>query len=269
MNVSLLADGTDDTTAYAGAQAEPAYSDSVPPQEEATDGQGSTAGRRRMSLDDIKRRDDLVRVTVTHLRMTAPQIHKFSEMWEFPFYSESDVWRRIKALKLDGRVKHVASQSLHDEWTIRILIKIVRDASRNGIVVEGIRKEYRLGDSSGIRADLYLRLRQGARTFQFFIETQQSALTFRSWKSKLTKYLNYYRRRRIGPFRILVVFENEDQLRTVLKHAAAVMEGRDNTLFLFAYMPDLLGQYDTVMEDIWTTHRREPVALCAKITPPL
>ncbi len=250
------ADGTEDRTASTAGQLDLAEYADEESQPEATDASSGDAGRGRMSLTEIKQRDELVTFSVRHLRMTAAQVFAFAKCWPHPFSTESDVWRRLKALKLDKRIRHVARQTLHDEWTLLIFVKIACDAVRNGFGITDIAKECRIGDDSGIRSDM--RFRIGERLY--FLETQHSALTYRGWKAKLGKYVRY--RRRSEPFRVLIVMENENNLNTVVRYARDVMEQHPNlTLFYFAYMPDLMGQYDVVREDVWTTHRREPIAL--------
>lgn len=232
------------TSAEARAQAE---TDHVP-----------SAPVRRLSLRKIKERDELVKGSVKKLKMTAKQIADFSKLWEHPFHDERDVWRRVKALKLDKKIKHAAAQSLHDEWTLRCFIKIARDACFNGFPMSEIAKEYRIGENSGIRADM--RFRIGSRLF--YLETQQSTLTYVGWKRKLGKYLAYRRRQGVKPFRVLVTFESEPELNTVVGYAKDLLKPYPNlTLFLFAYLPDLLGHYDTVTEDVWRSHRYEPLSL--------
>jgi hypothetical protein len=191
--------------------------------------------------------------------MTAQQIARFSKGWQYPFYDERDVWRRVKALGLDGgrkRIRLAAEQSLHEQWTLDVFIKLALDAVRNRIPLSEVVKEYRVGDGSGIRADMHFRLGR----YEFFQETQRPGLTYQGWKAKMSKYLTY--RKRSGPFRVLVVMEDEHNLNTALRYAKEVMKDRPNlTLFLFAWIPDLMSQYDTITEDVWRSHRWEPVAL--------
>jgi len=219
---------------------------------------GGSAPRKTLSLKEIKERDALVTGCVRKLRMTAQQIADFSRMWEHPFYDERDVWRRVKALKLDRRIKRVASQSLHEEWTLKVFLKLSRDAVRNGIPVYEIAKEFKIGEESGIRADMRYRFGK----FLFYQETQRPGLTYQGLKAKFKKWVRYRRKPGVRPFRVLVVMEDERNLNTALQYAREVMEPYPNlTLFLFAYMPDLLGQYDTIKEDVWRSHRYEPLSL--------
>lgn len=235
---------------------------------------GSADGRMRSSLAEAKRydsdsaprkamplrrrmeRDEMVRRSVLHLKMTAQQVWEFSKCWPYPFYDVSDVWRRVYAMKLDRKIKHATRQSLHERWILEVSTKIWRDSAKAKIPITEIQKECRIGENSGIRSDMRFRL--GSKLFH--LELQESSLTFRGWKQKLGKYVRY--RKRSRPFRVLVVMENETSLNTVYGYARDVMKDHPNLgLFYFAWMPDLMGQYDTVREDVWTTHKREPVSL--------
>lgn len=217
-----------------------------------------------MSLQQIKQRDELLTSCVHRLKMTVPQLLEFSRAWEHPFDSEKNVWRRLVALGLERRVRHVAHQSLHDQWTLDVFVKIARDAIRAGFPVTEIAKEHRIGDGSRIRADMkfVIHQRRLGKQFLYYQESQESALTYVGWKAKLTKYLHYRRRPEVRPFRVVIVMENESSLNTVLRYAREVMEPHPKlTLFLFAWQPDLMGQYNVVTEDVWRTHRYEPVTL--------
>jgi hypothetical protein len=217
-----------------------------------------SAPTRRMSLEKIRGRDALLTGCVLRLKMTASQIADFSKAWEHPFFDERDVWRRVNAIGLGKKIKHVARQSLHDEWNIRVFTKIARDAIRDGIQVYEISKEHRIGGGSGIRSDFRFRLDR----FLFYQEGQETALTYMGWKAKLGKYVRLRKTPGVRPFRVLITMQDEHCLNTVLGYAKEVMAPHPNlTLFLFAYMPDLLGQYDVVREDVWRTHRYEPVSL--------
>ena len=204
-----------------------------------------------MKQDEIKYRDELVRFSVKHLKMTLPQILECSKTWERPFYDEQGVWRRLEAMKLQKKVRFVAEQSLHDLWVIRVCLKIWRDAHRNGIVISGIEKEYRVEDS-GIRCDMKFFLNDRL----YLLETQATALTFRGWKAKLGKYVRYRKRKGVRPFRVLIVMENKSNLNTVFRYARELTAGHPNLeLFLLGWMPDVLSQYDTTGEDIWVPNR--------------
>jgi hypothetical protein len=251
-----LAHRDDDTTADGAGQDEGADRTSFEPQDEQEASSPPSAQIKRLSLSEIKDRDELLTGCVKQLKMTAPQIAEFSRMWQHPFYDERDVWRRVKALKLDKKLKHVARQSLHDEHTLRTFLKIARDATRNGYPLSEISKEHRIGDGSSIRADMKFRI--GNRLF--YLETQRSSLLYQSWSRKLGKYVAY--RRRKPPFRVLIVFEDERDLNVVHRYAREIMKPYPGlNLFLFAWLPDLLSHYDIVTEDVWTTPQAQPVAL--------
>jgi hypothetical protein len=196
------------------------------------------------------RRDELLRYGALRLKFTVPQLMELSRTWPWPFFNEANLWRRLVALGIGNKVKRVAEQSLHDMWTAKVCLKVWRDAARNGIEVRGAEKEYKLGEGSAIRADMKFYL--GSRLY--FLETQQSALTFRGWKAKLGKYVRY--RRKSGPFRVLLILENERNLNTVYRYCKEVTAHKPNlALFLLAWQPDLLGQFDTVAEAVWVTNR--------------
>lgn len=221
--------------------------------------------RGGMSLQDRLERDEMVRFSVKHLRMTATQVWQYSQCWKHPFYDEQGVWRRINALKLRGSVKRVAEQSLHELFTIKICLKIWQDAHRNGFPVTGIEKESRL-PGAGIRADMRFML--GHRLF--FVEHQRSVLTYMGWRQKLGKYVRFRKGKGIGPFRVLITMDNESNLNTVYRYAKEVTrEHPELCLFLLAWQPDLLGQYDTTTEPVWVSNRLvngrpETVALMEK-----
>jgi len=206
---------------------------------------------KSMSLRDRMERDERVLFAVKRLRMTVPQILEFSECWEHPFYDEKSVWRRINALKLKRRVKRVAEQSLHDHFSIKVNLKIWKDAHRNGFPITGIEKESSIPGAS-IRADFRYNLAH--RTF--FHENQRSALTYMGWKQKLSKYVKHRRQPGTKPFRVLITMDDERSLNTVYRYAKEVTEDYpEMCLFLLAWQPDLLGQYDTTTEPIWVTNR--------------
>lgn len=252
------ADGTEDTHAGAGGQRWDADEMAWVPDDAAEKSPTEPARGKRMSLQEIKQRDALLTACVKRLRMTVPQITAFSRSWEHPFYGENDVWRRLEALRLDRKVRRVARQSIHDQWAINIFIKIARDAVKGGHPVFEIAKEHRIGEDSGIRADFRFRIRDRL----FYLETQHSALTYVSWKAKLGKYVRYRKRKGVKPFRVLIVMEDEHNLNTVLRYTREVLSPHPGlSLFLLAWMPDLMGQYDTVTEDVWTDHAHRPVAL--------
>lgn len=193
----------------------------------------------------------MIRYCVLRLKMTAPQVLEFSKLWPRPFYDEQGVWRRLEGLGLEAKVKRVPEQSLHDLWTYRVCLKIWKDATRGGHVLSEVEKECRIGEESGIRADMKFRL--GDRLF--YLETQQSALTFRGWKSKLSKYVRYRTRKGVLPFRVLIVMENERNLNTVYRYCREVTEGRPNlSLFLLAWQNDLLGHFDVCAEKVWVSN---------------
>lgn len=246
----------EDTLVDEGLQTEAVSDDGNDWLFKANDTASPSTPRKAPSLQRRKERDELLSACVLRLKMTAPQITEFSRTWEFPFYNEAAVWRRVIAMRLDKKLVHVSRQSLHDEWTLRIFIKIARDAIRNGFPVHEIAKEHRIGDGSKIRADMKWRIANRL----FYLETQHSSLTYVGWKAKLGKYLKY--RRRSRPFRVLIVMENEENLNTVLNYAREVMAPSPNlTVFYFALMQDLLGQFDTVREDVWRSHRYEAISL--------
>lgn len=206
---------------------------------------------RSMSFETRIDRDEKVRQAVKQLRMTVPQILEFSQCWEHPFYDEKSVWRRITALNLKRRVKRVAEQSLHDFFSIKIGLKIWKDAHRNGVPVTNIEKESSIPDAR-IRADFRYNL--GHRLF--FHENQRSALTYMGWKQKLTKYVKYRRTPGTKPFRVLITMDDERSLNTVYGYAKDVTEDfPELCIFLLAWQPDFLGQYDTTTEPIWVTNR--------------
>lgn len=254
----FAADGTDDSAAYDGVQDGGGVQDESFRLAEADINEFASAGRRTPSLDERRNRDALLTGCVKQLKMSAPQILSFSRAWGYPFHSESDVWRRVNALGLGKRIRHVARQSLHDEWMLNVFIKIARDAIRNNLPVFEIAKEFRIGEGSGIRSDMRWRIQHRL----FFLEAQQSSLTYLGWKAKLSKYVRYRRQKGVRPFRVLIAMEDEQNLNTVLGYAKEVLAPFPSlTLFLFAYMPDLLNQYDTVTEEVWRSHRYEALSL--------
>lgn len=111
----------------------------------------SLVGTKTLPLTERKRRDELLLRCVS-LRMTVPQIANYSRSWPFPFYDVSAVWRRIKALKLGGRIKRAAVQSLHDERVLTAAVKIWSDARKLGLTVENEQKEASV--APGIRTDM-------------------------------------------------------------------------------------------------------------------
>ena len=203
-----------------------------------------------MPLGERKRRDELLRYAVLRLRMTMRQCWELSRTWPWPFYDERDVRRRLEEMGLAGKVKRVNEQSLHDLWTIKVSLKVWADARRNGVEVRGAEKEHRLGEDSGIRCDMKFQL--GERLY--YLETQQTALTFRGWKAKLGKYVRH--RKKSGPFRVLIVMEDERNLNTVYRYCKEATAHKPNlAIFYLAWQNDLLGQFDTVGEAVWVTNR--------------
>lgn len=191
----------------------------------------SGAARKSLSLDERKERDAKVDEAM-RLRMTVTQIWKYSQAWENPFYDESSVSRRMKALGLRERVKKDFRQSPHDRDTIECFIKIAIDLRRAGHFISWASKEHKVGKS---RCDIAFEV---DGRLMFYLERQRSALSFKGWEDKLRKYADH--RKDAKPYRVLVVFQNPAQLRLIFGFATSV----PRELFYFGWHDDLM-QRDT------------------------
>lgn len=203
----------------------------------------------RMPLSAVPDRDARVIDCVKRLKMTAEEILAFSSVWPWPFNAMQEVDDRIGKLKLRNRILRKRHQSKHEQFANQVMLKIFRDAHRNGIEIADVEREYSI-PGARLRADRKFRLGK----YLFFLECEISNRSD-GWRPKMRKYLGY--RKGNPPFRVLFVFDDKYALGRVWTSSKEIMADSPNLkLFLFGWARDNpLGQYDCCKNAVWATHK--------------
>src|SRR5205807_5166026 len=126
-------------------------------------------------------RDQRLIHAVRVLKMRPPEILRYSQSWPCPFRHDQNLDRRLEGLNLKRYLP--SHQSAHEQWITLCLIKIACDARRNGIEVTEVDREFSI-KGFGVRADLRFVLSKGEKRRVFFLEVQESGLSFVGWKRK-------------------------------------------------------------------------------------
>lgn len=215
-------------------------------------------------ITDAERKDRDERLRrCQKMRFTAPQILAYSQTWPRPYGGLRHVKRRLAELGL--RAKPKKEQRPHDEETIDAFIKIATDATAAGYRVAEERREFSIGDGSGIRADFRFVLVGKGVSRERFLEVQLSRMPHGDWKRKLEKYMRYRKRKDVAPFRVCVLVEDRDapeehryeELQKAYEIARFLLAERPNmTLFLFDFLPDFKKHPNTVTGKTWVSNRK-------------
>ena len=192
------------------------------------------------------------------LRMTAEQIHAYSQTWPWPFNTVKELDRRLDRLKLRRKIRWKGEQSKHEQAVLLTFIKIAWDAHRAGYEVADVEKEYSIGHGSQLRADMKFRIGDRLYFLEFEIANRSDG-----WTGKIRKYLHYRKSKGTRPFRTLIIFDNKAPLTRTWYATREIMKPHPGLeLFLFGWAADTpMGQPDCVTQPVWTTHKGLTVPL--------
>lgn len=214
-----------------------------------------------MPLAEVPARDAQVVYAVRQLRMTAEQIVEYSQTWDWPFNSVQELDRRLDALNLRRRIVWKKEQSKHEQFVNAIMLKLFRDAHRNGLKIWDVEREFSI-PGARLRADRKFRI----GNYVYYLEGEIAERSD-GWLGKMRKFLRHRKEKGTRPFRVLFVFDAKGPLTRVWYSARDLMKPHpDLKLFLFGWSRDTpLGQLDSVCSPVWVDHLGKAVPLARKI----
>ncbi len=224
---------------------------------------------KRMTSDDVARRDARLTEAVRRHHMTTRQILEFSKTWDHPYNNIKEADRRITDLKLRRFLFLKEDQGAHERGVKAAFIKIVADLHAAGFIVYDVHFEHTV-KAAGVRCDCHFRAKARGNhwpDYLFKLEYEGENKLIRI-VNKMLKYQEYRHEHDI-PFRVLFVVDKGHILKHVHQKAGEIMERDKSTIFLFTQAKDLHTPANYATGKLWAPHPKNGVTPLVSLMPTL